>query len=148
MRRLCLTIDSNLEDVSLVAVVVNKMCVYLGLGDAQARQVELCIAEAATNAVRHAYHGQTGETISIMVSIDIGCLHVEVCDTGTPMLEEQVERLIHGVEFAEVDGRDRSSLLEGGRGLQIIHDLMDEIAYTRDGELNRLQLTKRIAIRR
>lgn len=148
MSRLCLTIDSNLGDVSLAAVAVNRMCVHLGLGEIQAREVELCIAEAATNTIRHAYHGQAGETVSIAVSTEIDRLHIEVCDTGTPIPAEQVERLIRGANIVEIDEIDRASLLEGGRGLQIIHDLMDEVAYTREGNLNRLQLTKRIPIRR
>jgi serine/threonine-protein kinase RsbW len=143
--RVCLTIDSTLGDVPLAAVAINRICVHIGLGEFQAREVELCIAEAATNAIRHAYHGQAGETVSITVSTEIDRLHIDVCDTGTPIPAGQVERLLRGAEIVEID---RASLLEGGRGLQIIHDLMDEVAYTREGNLNRLQLTKRIPIQR
>jgi serine/threonine-protein kinase RsbW len=143
--RVCLIIDSNLGDVSLAAVAVNRICVHLGLDEIQAREVELCIAEAATNTIRHAYHGLAGETVSIAVSTETDRLHIEVCDTGSPIPAEQVERLIRGADIVEID---RASLLESGRGLQIIHDLMDEVAYTREGNLNRLQLTKHIPIRR
>lgn len=145
MSRVCLIIDSKLGDVPLAAVAVNGICVHLGLGKIQAREVELCIAEAATNTIRHAYHGLAGETVSIAVSTEIDRLHIEVCDTGSSIPAEQVERLIRGADIVEID---RASLLEGGRGLQIIHDLMDEVAYTREGNLNRLQLMKRIPIRR
>jgi serine/threonine-protein kinase RsbW len=144
MSALRLTIDSNLSDVSLVAVAINQICVHIGMDELQASQVELCIAEAATNAIRHAYHGQRGQTVSIAVSTDVDRLQIEVCDWGTPMPPEQIDRLIHGAEIVEVDGTDRALLEEGGRGLQIIHNLMDEVSYIRDQSLNRMQLTKYI----
>jgi serine/threonine-protein kinase RsbW len=114
------------------------------MDEIQASQVELCIAEAATNAIRHAYHGQRGQTVSIAVSTDVDRLQIEVCDWGTPMPPEQIDRLIHGAEIVEVDGTDRALLEEGGRGLQIIHNLMDEVSYIRDQSLNRMRLTKYI----
>jgi serine/threonine-protein kinase RsbW len=144
MSALRLTIDSNLSDVSLVAVAINQICVHIGMDERQASEVELCIAEAATNAIRHAYHGQRGQTVSIAVSTDVDRLQIEVCDWGTPMPPEQIDRLIHGAEIVEVDGTDRALLEEGGRGLQIIHNLMDEVSYIRDQSLNRMQLTKYI----
>jgi serine/threonine-protein kinase RsbW len=144
MSALRLTIDSNLSDVSLVAVAINQICVHIGMDEIQASQVELCIAEAATNAIRHAYHGQRGQTVSIAVSTEVDRLQIEVCDCGTPMPPEQIDRLIHGAEIVEVDGADKALLEEGGRGLQIIHNLMDEVSYIRDQSLNRMRLTKYI----
>lgn len=144
MSGLRLFIESNLSDVSLAAVAVNKICVHLGLDEIQAHQVELCVAEAVTNAIRHAYHGETGQTISIAVSTGTDQLHIEVSDSGSPMSAECVEQLTRNPKVIEFEGIDRASLPEGGRGLQIIHDLMDEVAYIRDDNLNRLQLTKRI----
>jgi serine/threonine-protein kinase RsbW len=142
MAALRLTIDSNLSDVSLVAVAINQICVHIGMDEIQASQVELCIAEALTNAIRHAYHGQRGQTVSIAVSTDVDRLQIEVCDWGTPMPDEQIDRLVHGAEIGEVDGAERASLKEGGRGLQIIHKLMDEVTYIKDESRNRMQLTK------
>jgi serine/threonine-protein kinase RsbW len=114
------------------------------MDEIQASQVELCVAEAATNSIRHSYHGQRGQTITIAVSVDVDRLQIEVCDWGTPMPPEQIDRLINGAEIVEVDGTNRALLEEGGRGLQIIHNLMDEVSYIRDESLNRMQLTKYI----
>jgi anti-sigma regulatory factor (Ser/Thr protein kinase) len=55
-----------------------------------------------------------------------------------------VEKLIRGTSVVEVEALDRASLAESGRGLQIIHDLMDEVAYASENGLNCLQLTKYI----
>lgn len=144
MGGLRLTIDSNLGDVALAAVAINKVCMHLGLDDIQASQVELCIAEAVTNAIRHAYHGKQNRTVSILVSTGMNQLHFEICDDGTPMSPEHIKTLVHGIDIVDVDKIERACLPEGGRGLQIIHDLMDEAAYIRCGSLNCLQLIKNI----
>jgi anti-sigma regulatory factor (Ser/Thr protein kinase) len=38
---------------------------------------------------------------------------------------------------------DIDRLAESGRGLQIIHDLMDNVSYISEDSFNRLHLTKR-----
>lgn len=145
MKGLSFAIDSNLANVSLVAVAVNRICVQLGFDDLSAGQVELCIAEAATNAIRHAYHDEPGHTVGIALAADTDQLKIEVSDSGTPMPVEQEQRLVHGTQAIELQNIDRSSLPEGGRGLQIIHDLMDEVSYVRAGTLNRLIMRKQLA---
>ena len=144
MSRVHFVIDSDLGEVALVAMAVNTICVHVGLGEVQANEVELCVAEAVTNAIRHAYHGNTGETVSIAVTTDKDELRIEISESGTPMGVEHVRRLLHGTKSIEAETGDRMLLPEGGRGLQIIHDLMDEVAYTRKDSSNHLLLTKRI----
>jgi serine/threonine-protein kinase RsbW len=141
--RLRLSIDSNLADVSLVAVAVSSACTYLGLDSVSASQVELCVVEAVTNAIQHAYHGQPGQVVSVVVSSEVDLLQLEVIDNGTPMSAQNIERLLQGTDMFQVSNTDRASLAESGRGLQIIHDLMDDVAYISEDSVNRLQLTKR-----
>jgi serine/threonine-protein kinase RsbW len=141
--RLRLSIDSNLADVSLLAVAVSSACTYLGFDAVSVSQVELCVVEAVTNAIQHAYHGMPGQVVSVVISSELDRLHLEVIDNGTPMSARNVKRLLQGSDVFQVQDLDRASLAESGRGLQIIHDLMDDIAYTSQDNLNRLQLTKR-----
>jgi serine/threonine-protein kinase RsbW len=145
LKGLSFAIDSHLGNVSLVAVAVNRICVQLGLDDLSAGQVELCIAEAATNAIRHAYHDEPGHTVGIALAAGTDQLSIEVSDSGTPMPVEQEQRLLNGTQAHEVETTDRTSLPEGGRGLQIIHDLMDEVSYVRSGNINRLVMRKQLA---
>jgi serine/threonine-protein kinase RsbW len=135
-------VDSELGNVSLVAAAVNSICALLGLNTVSAGEVELCIAEAATNAIRHAYHDQPGQTVAILLSVTEGQLQIEVSDNGSPMPAEQERRLLHGTQNVEFRTGDKMSLAEGGRGLQIIHDLMDEVSYVRTDNVNRLRMTK------
>jgi serine/threonine-protein kinase RsbW len=145
MGRVHLVIDSELADVSLVAVAVYGICIHLGFSKIEASQVELCIAEAVTNAIRHAYHGKSGRTVSVAISTDTHQIQIDVSDVGTPMSSKQVNNLIHGIEAVDIGSTDTGSIPEGGRGLLIIHALMDRIVYTREGEVNRLQMTKRMS---
>jgi serine/threonine-protein kinase RsbW len=144
VNRLNLSIDSDLGNVSLVAAAVRSVCICLGLDRVAANQVELCTVEAVTNVIQHAYHGQPGHVVSVIVTMEIDQLRLEVVDSGTPMPVEYRERLLHGSDVFQICDTERASLAESGRGLQIMHDLMDAVAYTPEGGFNRLQLTKHI----
>jgi anti-sigma regulatory factor (Ser/Thr protein kinase) len=70
------------------------------------------------------------------------------------MTSRQAEVLMHGTSRGESEPQNseplnfqslnKDALAESGRGLQIIHDLMDEVTYARNVEGNCLTLTKRI----
>ena len=142
MSRLRLTINSDLADVFLVGLAVNKICEYLRMSAEDAYQVELCAVEAVTNAIRHAYGNRTGNEVSVTVVVREKRLEVEVADTGLAMLAAQVSRLSLGSNVFDFDPNDRSSLPEGGMGLQIMREVMDEISYTTEDQVNRLRLTR------
>ncbi len=142
--RLTLGIDSDLGDVSILAVAVNSVCIYLGMDKTDASLVELCAVEAVTNAIQHAYHGQPGHAVSVVITSEIDRLELEIVDSGTPMPDEQVGRLLHGANVFETFDTRRDLLAESGRGLQIIHDLMDAVVYTPGATYNRLRLTRLI----
>lgn len=144
MNRLELSIDSDLGNVSLVAAAVSSACLYFGLDRVTANQVELCTVEAVTNAIRHAYHGRPGQLVSVIVTSETGELRLEIVDSGTPMPAEYVQRLLHGSDVFQMCDIERASLAESGRGLQILHDLMDAVAYSSGDGFNRLQLTRHI----
>jgi serine/threonine-protein kinase RsbW len=140
--RLHLAIDSNLNEVVLVAVSIRAVCLSLGMDELQASQMELSTVEAMTNAIRHAYHGKSGHRVSILISASMDRISIEVSDSGTPMSLQQEERLLHGSEISNVEVTDLSLLAEAGRGLQIIHDLAEEVTYRRERNQNILQFTK------
>jgi len=146
LKRLDLAIESDLANVSLLAVAVNRVCLHLGLENLMAGHVELCVAEAATNSICHAYHGSHGHTVNVTLIAHPDRLLIEVADTGTPMPIEHQRRLADGSKDPELPSADRHSLPEGGRGLQIIRELMDQATYTCEQNLNRLVMTKRIPL--
>jgi serine/threonine-protein kinase RsbW len=141
VRRLRLIIDSNLADVALVAASVNRVCLYLGLNSTQAGEVELCVAEAVTNSVRHAYHNRSGGTVTIDLAADEASLQITVSDAGAAVPSGAVEKFVRGQAVTPVNS-EGSLLPEGGRGLQIIRALMDEVAYAREGDVNCITMRK------
>jgi serine/threonine-protein kinase RsbW len=98
-------------------------------------QCQSALAEAFTNAVRHAHADLDPETsIEIWVAVELGCLQFAVWDWGKAFdLAAALAQLPQGVDA-------RSG---GGRGLQIMHKVADHLDYspTPDGR-NRLLLVK------
>jgi serine/threonine-protein kinase RsbW len=142
--RLNLTIDSDVGDVALLAVAVNRIARLAGFDEIAASEVELCVAEAVTNAIRHAYGGETGHWVEVRVETGKDALRLRVFDSGNSMPHTLAERLTQKSEMADPDTESRAQLAEGGRGLQIIRGLMDEVAYLRIDERNCLEMTRRL----
>ena len=142
MKHLTLEIESYLGNVSLVSVAINAICLHAGLNGEQSNQVELCIVEALTNVILHAYQGEEHCEVVIEVSVDRERLGFDLYDTGMTMDADKVDSLVNGEGVLECESIDPRSLPESGRGLQIIRSVMDEVAYTREGNMNHLTLTK------
>jgi len=148
LRRIHCAIGCELAEVNSIAAMLRDLCASLGFDEIDAYQVELAACEAMVNVIRHAYRNEPGKTMMVGAGAEDGRLVIEIEDRGVPMPAERVRDLKEGVEIAEVDSRERSSLRESGRGLQIIHDVMDEISYESEGGMNRLRMGKLIAAAR
>ena len=142
MSRFRLSIDSNLADLFVVSMVVRGVCGHVGMDEAEASSVEVCAIEAATNAIKHAYRKAPGREVSIQITFNAERLDVDVLDQGESMPEEQLAKLRNGSPVLEFDPADLAAVPEGGMGLQIINEVMDEIAYNSEAGINRLRLVK------
>jgi serine/threonine-protein kinase RsbW len=142
LKHLTLEMESYLGNVSLASVAINAICLHAGLNVEQSNQIELCIVEALTNVILHAYQGEEHCDVVIEVSVDRERLAFDLYDTGVAMGADKVDSLINGERAVEPEIIDPTALPEGGRGLQIIRSVMDEVAYTREGNTNHLNLTK------
>jgi serine/threonine-protein kinase RsbW len=142
MSRFRLTIDSTLNQLFVISLVVRGVCLRLGMSAADTSSVDVSTVEAVTNAIKHAYIGVQGHEVTIEFSYTHKRLDLYVLDRGKSMPEEHAAKLRHGSRVLEFDPVDLSAIPEGGMGLQIIHQLMDEAAYSAEGETNCLRLTK------
>jgi serine/threonine-protein kinase RsbW len=142
LSRLRIAIDSNLEEVFLVSLVIRAVCSHAGLDELQTAEVELCAVEAATSAIKHAYGGKPGRDVSVALAFTDQRLDLEVRDEGRSMPIEQRERLRNGSAVLAFEPSDLANVPEGGMGLEIIHRTMDLVEYSTDGGSNRLRLTK------
>ena len=142
MSRFRLTIESDLDELFLISMVVHGLCDYLGMGTSQASAVELCAVEAVTNAIKHAYRSAPGRAVSLEVSFTRQRVDLDVLDQGLSMPEEQISKLSNGSPAFEFDPNDLETVPEGGMGLQIIRQEMDQASYSTKDGVNRLRLTK------
>jgi serine/threonine-protein kinase RsbW len=137
-REIVITLDSRLENVALAGRALHGLGAEAGLGPLECDQLELCVVEAVTNCVVHAYNGQPGNEVRLRVALGEGALEVQVVDRGSPIPPGALEP--REPELPE----DALTLAEHGRGLLILRMLMDSLDYTSDARGNVLTLVKRV----
>jgi serine/threonine-protein kinase RsbW len=137
-REITLNIDSRRENVPLVGWAIHRLCEESGLAADDCHQVELATVEAVSNCVRHAYSCQPGHAVSVTVTFLAERLEVRVRDEGCPIPAEKSQPRV--VEF---DPEDPASIPEGGRGVFLIHQMMDDVRYTTEDGVNVLIMGKR-----
>ena len=87
---------------------------------------QLALAEAFTNAVRHAHKNKPAELpIDIEVTIKQCCIEMRIWDFGSPFdLKEKLK--IMPINHENDSG--------GGRGLRLLEAIADHLSYTRTAE--------------
>lgn len=135
VRRLVWSIDSRLDAIRDVAVAVRDLCASDGLSEDDLYAVELVVMEALSNSVQHAYDGEPGHPIEVEARLDKGRFEVSIIDRGEGFV-------MPPPVLPDADVETRGELAEGGRGLFLMHSLMDEVRYQRQGDRNVLTLVK------
>jgi anti-sigma regulatory factor (Ser/Thr protein kinase) len=97
-----------------------------GLGAEALYDVKLAMSEAVTNAIRHGSRSPD-DSVRIVATEESGALVFEVLDTGT-----FVPRVVR-----------RGDLPEGGRGLEFMRVLMDEVDLRPGRQGTLLRMAKR-----
>lgn len=133
--RLRLIIESRLENVALLGGAIRSLAHAAAQDETTAFQLELCLVEAATNAIRHAYGGQPGKEVEVTVELTTERISFLVCDSGQPHPS-------FALLTAPFDWQNRAQIPEGGMGLAIIREIMDEVQYSSDSGRNCLAMTK------
>lgn len=131
-----LEIDSRLENVSLLGSAVRGALATV-LPDDQLFHWELCVVEAASNCVSHAYAGEAGHRVRVEVTIRPDRVEVRVVDSGRPA---PVDRRAGGLPA--FDANDLSTLAESGRGMFLIDSLVDSMTFDSAAGRNTLTLVK------
>lgn len=136
-RHITLTIESRLDSVALVGVAARRICEEAGFSPIEAAAVELCIVEAVSNSVRHAYDGEAGHAVTTRMTLSDDALEVRVLDEGLP-----VPLARRTPPYIDFDPDDPDSIPESGRGTFLIHEIMDRVEYGTEGTANVLLMTK------
>jgi serine/threonine-protein kinase RsbW len=107
-----------------------------GLGGGALGRIEVCVSEAVSNCMEHAYGGQPGHPIAIEWTPTAEDIRVAVCDRGMPLDVAQLDRV--DLSVLEVDPEKPESFRPRGRGLALIKALAAQVQYRSEGDTNRL----------
>lgn len=128
-------VPARLADVRLIGLSVHSLFADLGFDEVEAFQLELAVAEAANNIVKHSYKFRKNSSINMKFSTtpsQVSCVFV---DTG--IFENFLKN--NGLDAIATDTK---ALPPSSRGIFIICDVMDEVSYRRSGDKNILTLVK------
>jgi len=146
IRSVKFTIDSNLENVPLIGMSVNKLCSSLSFSNIDSFNIELCVVEAITNSIKHACCGEPGYEIVVVFTLTQEDVMLDICDTGAyPMNPERLDRAVikpPGTNILDIDG-----IAESGRGLGIMKEIMDSVIYRSEAGENCLTLVKKLPVK-
>jgi len=117
MLREALTIESDMSSVPGVAAKLRTLFTAMGIPGGEAMVVEFCAVEAMENTIEHAYGGEPGHAVELVVSLDGASFTLEVIDRGAL-----------------------------GSGLVIPPSLMDAVSYASADGVNTLTLSRTVHV--
>ncbi len=117
-----LQVAATIENVSQITDFVRDAATRLRLTDDVRFDIDIAVEEACTNIVRHAYGPDHAGDIRVQVEATDGDVRITLTDWGRPF-EADASHLSLDVPV-EVRA-------EGGMGVLLIHELMDEVTRTR-----------------
>ena len=118
--QIVMSVDLPHEEVTvpLVRQVLGQTLTSLGARSEERYDVQLALTEACSNVLRHTEAGEAD--YQVLAAVDHERCVLQVCDRGEGFVLESL--------FTPVDDD-----AEGGRGLDIIRELMDGLSVSRNG---------------
>src|SRR5690348_9442213 len=147
MRRRTITMEmpGDLSQLAAMASAVDDLLAENAVAPEVAFQVNLCIDELVTNAVRHGT-ATGGPPPRIAVRVTVGRKRGAAAGSGPGLVEVRVSD--DGQEFNPLTApppdldADLDHRLIGGLGLHLVRTVMDEVLYSRHGGRNVVTLRK------
>ncbi|WP_019123953.1 anti-sigma B factor RsbW [Brevibacillus massiliensis] len=118
-----LTFPARTDYIGVARLMVSGVANRLGFSYEDIEDIKLAVAEACTNAVRHAYQEEHIGQVLIQCLVRQDCLEIIVADQGSSFDLEGMKAKLGPID----KHRDIADLTEGGLGLYLIHSLMDKV---------------------
>lgn len=112
------------------------------LTDEERDLMEVGLAEALTNIVKHGHRGDEGHAVDVTWRQDERYVDVVIVDDGRPIPPHRLEEPARSV--FDFDETDLGGLPEGGMGLALVRAAFDKLDYRSEGGRNTLRLRKRL----
>ncbi len=143
LRKVKVIIESELDDIPLVGIAVNRFCSYAAFSETDAFNIELCVIEAVTNSIKHAYGEKVGQEVIVIFTLSDREAVFEICDKGRPMDPERLKKA--DLSQTHCAAQSIETVAECGRGLGIMKEVMDGVDYRSENGTNCLILRKALA---
>ncbi len=115
-----LSIQSRVENLELVQMVLEEAMTHLDIEKQASYEVGMAVREAVANAIEHGNRSDPGKRVQVVLDYLPGELVVKVHDEGDGFDPERVSDPLAPVNL----------LRSSGRGLLFMKEFMDEINYT------------------
>jgi len=112
-----LHIDSEIKNIRLVRSLLRTFLDFYGIDNDEIFKMELAVNEALANIIEHTYKFDSTKKITISFSLENDELHVTLRDFGKK------------VDLSEIKFQPPDELSEGGRGVYIIKNIVDEYKF-------------------
>jgi anti-sigma regulatory factor (Ser/Thr protein kinase) len=116
------TVRSDPKLLASVRSLVRSWVESWDVGETTTDKVVLAIDEACTNAIRHAYEGRHDGSVELSLHAEPEYLEFQVSDTGVPCPPDCTTR--RPLQTTDID-----DLKPGGLGIQLIHEVFDEVDF-------------------
>ncbi|WP_224365516.1 ATP-binding protein [Hyalangium versicolor] len=137
--QLHLNLPSQPGSVRRAADLLRKLLSAGGCSPEVMGEIELCAVEAMNNILEHAYGSCLGHAFEVTVWFDERGLVIELRDEGASIPPGKLE----GLKLPEFQPDQLESLPEGGWGLCILRELMDEVIYETRPDCNVMRMVRR-----
>jgi len=120
-----MTFSSDLKELSGIRQFIRNFCKTIPeplLGEDRTSLIELAVTEVATNIIRHAYSGQSDAVVQVSARLFPEMFLIEFVDKGKGFRPETIPQ-------PKFDGSR-----EGGFGLYIVSQIVDDVVYSRGGD--------------
>ncbi len=133
-----ISFESKLMYLPYLRKAVHGICSLVIENEHVLKDIGLCLNEALSNVIYHAYEEEPGHEIQVSVNFYSNEVEIQIIDTGL----KNPKAFLDPQMWINFDPKDISSLPDSGRGLFIIHELMDKVDYTSSEGRNTLSLRK------
>jgi len=124
-------VQSDPKYLSVIRIVTAKMAELYGLPESAIEDIKLAIDEACSNVIKHAYGGDTHQSILVRYKMTRKGFEVLIEDNGAKVQPESVE------------GRNLDDIRPGGLGVHFIKRAFDIFQFDRKKKKgNRLRLVR------
>ena len=128
-------ISSEYEQVTPLCKEIRTFCLDKISNKSFCSEIEICLVESLNNIIKHAYKEKPGNQIKVSVTNSSEAFEVILMDKGEARTNFEKPKL-------EFDPDDIENVPEGGMGLYIIDQIMDETEYKSEEGVNYFRMKK------